>query len=93
MGDCVLTTPALDILKRTRPDLHLAIVVENRFRAVFEGNPDLDALLPPSLSTLRTFRPDLCLNLHGGSRSTTPDRALRCAFPGGLRAFPLPLDL
>ena len=41
LGDCVLTTPALDILKRYRADLHLAIFVENRFREIFEGNPDL----------------------------------------------------
>jgi ADP-heptose:LPS heptosyltransferase len=65
----VLTTPALDILKRCRPDLHLAVMVEDRFRAVFEGNPDLDEILPPALSALRRWRPLLCLNLHGGGRS------------------------
>ena len=69
LGDCVLTTPALDILKRTRPDLRLAVAVEDRFRAVFEENPDLEQILPPELGALRTFRPTLCLNLHGGSRS------------------------
>ena len=41
LGDCVLTTPALDILKRFRPDLRLAVLVEDRFREVFEGNPDV----------------------------------------------------
>jgi heptosyltransferase III len=70
LGDCVLTTPALDILKRSRPDLHLAVVVEDRFRAVFEGNPDIQALLPPAWRELRAWRPELCLNLHGGSAST-----------------------
>ncbi len=69
LGDCVLTTPALDILKRHRPDLRLAIVVEDRFRAVFEGNPDLDEILPPELPALRRFRPALCINFHGGTRS------------------------
>jgi ADP-heptose:LPS heptosyltransferase len=69
LGDCVLTTPALDILKRARPDLRLAVVVEDRFRGVFEGNPDLEAILPPRLAALRRWRPALCLNLHGGSRS------------------------
>ena len=33
LGDCVLTTPALDILKRARPDLRIAVVVEDRFGA------------------------------------------------------------
>ncbi|HTS27157.1 MAG TPA: glycosyltransferase family 9 protein [Bryobacteraceae bacterium] len=69
LGDCVLTTPAIDILKRFRPDLRLAVVVEDRFRAVFEGNPDLDRILRPEPAALRTWRPRLCLNLHGGSRS------------------------
>ena len=69
LGDCVLTTPALQILKRARPDLRIAMVVEDRFRAIFEGNPDLDAILPPGLRAVRAWRPRLCLNLHGGTRS------------------------
>ena len=69
LGDCVLTTPALEILKRSRPDLRVAVMVEDRFRAVFEGNPDVDEILPPEWSALRRFRPRLCLNLHGGTRS------------------------
>jgi ADP-heptose:LPS heptosyltransferase len=44
-------------------------MVEDRFRAVFEGNPDLDEILPPALGALRLWRPLLCLNLHGGGRS------------------------
>jgi ADP-heptose:LPS heptosyltransferase len=43
--------------------------VENRFREIFEGNPDLAEILPPELAGLRRFRPQLCLNLHGGTRS------------------------
>src|SRR3984957_14988407 len=70
LGGCVLTTPALDILKRSRPDLRLAVVVEDRFRAVFEGNPDIDTLLRPAWRELRAWGPELCLNLHGGSAST-----------------------
>jgi heptosyltransferase-3 len=69
LGDCVLTTPALDILKRHRSDLRVAVVVEDRFRAIFEDNPDIDEILPPDLSALRRFHPDLCLDFHGGTRS------------------------
>jgi ADP-heptose:LPS heptosyltransferase len=69
LGDCVLTTPAVDILKRSRPDLRLAVAVEDRFRPVFEDNPDIETLLRPSWSELRAWRPELCLNLHGGSAS------------------------
>ncbi len=69
LGDCVLTTPALQLWKRARPDVRLAVVVEDRWRAIFEGNPDVEALLRPSLRELRAWRPELCVNLHGGGLS------------------------
>jgi ADP-heptose:LPS heptosyltransferase len=69
LGDCVLTTPALAILKQSRPDLQIAIAVEDRFAAVFEGNPDVQAILPATVKALVRWRPDLCVNLHGGTRS------------------------
>jgi len=65
----VLVTPALEILKRARPDLRVAMVVEGAFAEVFEGNPDVDELLGPRLAALKKFGPELCLNLHGGTRS------------------------
>jgi heptosyltransferase III len=77
LGDCVLTTPALDILKRFRPDLRVAVAVEDRFRAIFEHNPDVDEILPPTPGPLRRWRPDLCVNFHGGTRS-----ACMAAFSG-----------
>jgi heptosyltransferase-3 len=69
LGDCVLTTPALAILKQSRPDLQVSVVVEDRFAPVFEGNPDVDAILPAEVKPLARWRPELCLNLHGGTRS------------------------
>lgn len=69
LGDCVLTTPAIDLAKRARPDLRIAVVVEDHFRAVFERNPDIEVLMAPSWRELRAWSPDLCLNLHGGSLS------------------------
>jgi heptosyltransferase-3 len=77
LGDCVLTTPALDILKRSRPDLRLSVVVEDRLRDLFEENPDVDDILPPAIGVLRRWRPRVCINLHGGSRS-----AWLCALSG-----------
>jgi heptosyltransferase III len=44
-------------------------VVEDRFREIFQGNPDVAAILPPRINALRRFRPELCLNFHGGPRS------------------------
>jgi len=47
----------------------VAVVVEDRFRAIFEDNTAIEQILPPKLAALRTWRPALCLNLHGGNRS------------------------
>jgi ADP-heptose:LPS heptosyltransferase len=69
LGDCVLTTPALELLKRARPDLKIGVVVEDRFAAVFEDNPAVAAILRPSLAEILNWRPALCLNFHGGTRS------------------------
>jgi heptosyltransferase-3 len=69
MGDCVLTTPAIELLKRARPDLEIGVLVEERFAAVFEGNPAISVLLPPRYGAILRWRPALCLNLHGGTRS------------------------
>jgi ADP-heptose:LPS heptosyltransferase len=69
LGDCVLATPAIRLLKEARPDLRIAVVVEDRFRAVFENSGDVTEILPPRAGALRGFAPALCLNLHGGSRS------------------------
>lgn len=69
LGDCVLTTPALDILKRFRKDLRVAVCVEPRFQDLFADHPDVDEILAPEAGAVRAFRPALCMNFHGGTRS------------------------
>lgn len=69
LGDCVLSTPAIRLLKEARPDLRIGVVVEERFGAVFENSADVSEVLPPQVSALRKFAPELCVNLHGGTRS------------------------
>jgi ADP-heptose:LPS heptosyltransferase len=69
LGDSVLTTPALALLKAHRPDLRIGVVAEDRFQAVFEGNPDVDRILSPHALEIFSWRPRLALNLHGGTRS------------------------
>jgi heptosyltransferase III len=77
LGDCVLTTPALALLKAYRPDLKVTVVVEPRFAGVFEGNPDIDDIRPGAT------RADLALNLHGGTRSMLLTLACRAKFRAG----------
>lgn len=83
LGDCVLTTPAIEILRRCRPDLKIGVVVEARFAAVFDNNPDIDAVLPPRLVDLRRWGPDLVVNLHGGTRSLALTSACNAQFRAG----------
>src|SRR5438552_2667160 len=87
LGDCVLTTPALRILKSARPDLRIAVVVEDAFAAVFEGNPDVERIVPPVTSEVARFGPDLVLNLHGGTRSAQLTLACRARLRAGFAHF------
>ena len=82
LGDCVLTTPAFSLLKQARPDLRIAVVVEDRFAPVFARNPDIDQILAPNAPSVGRFRPHLALNLHGGATSVR----LMLAAASGLRA-------
>jgi ADP-heptose:LPS heptosyltransferase len=88
LGDCVLTTPAIHLLRSARPDLRIAVVVEDRFREIYEGNPDIDVILPPWLRDVRAFQPDLCLNLHGGTRSARLTALSGARFRAGFAHFP-----
>jgi heptosyltransferase III len=83
LGDCVLTTPALALLKAHRPDLQVAVVVEDRFREVFEGNPDIERILPPQAGALLRWRSRMVLNLHGGTRSMALTMASRAPIRAG----------
>lgn len=80
MGDTVLTTPALSLLKRARPDLRIVMVVERPFDVLLSGNRDIWRILPVTKTAtgigllraiiqIRRLQPTLCLNLHGGTTS------------------------
>ena len=82
LGDCVLTTPALAILKAHRPDLRINMVVERRFVGVFEGSTDVDEI-SVDLRPLRRRGATLVLNLHGGPRSMLMTLASGAKYRGG----------
>jgi lipopolysaccharide heptosyltransferase II len=76
-----MTTPAIAALKRALPLSSLTYVVEEPFRRLVEGNPDLDAVLvvPPHqgffsflrfIRQLRRERFDLAIDFHGGPRAS-----------------------
>ena len=88
MGDAVLTTPAIHLLKRARPDFKLGVVIEKRFAAVFAGNPDISQVIEPGIWNLRRFAPALCLNLHGGPVSARLTALSGASARAGFAHFP-----
>lgn len=88
LGDCVLTTPAVSLLKQHRPDLEIAVVVESRFKQIFEGNPDISELLPPVPADLAKWRPFLTVNFHGGTRSVWLSATSRAVYRAGFAHHP-----
>jgi ADP-heptose:LPS heptosyltransferase len=87
LGDCVLATPAISLLKQARPDLRIAMVVEDAFAPVFAGNPDLDSILPPKPPEISRWNPELTLNLHGGVTSFRLTIAARSRWRAGFAHF------
>jgi ADP-heptose:LPS heptosyltransferase len=81
LGDCVLATPAIQLLQNARPDLEIAVVAEDRFAPVFSRT------LPPAAGALRAFSPHLCLNLHGGTRSARLTLLSGARFRAGFDIF------
>jgi heptosyltransferase III len=87
LGDCVLTTPAIHLLKQHRPDLRIAVVSEPPFIPLFEENPDIDDIIVPSAPLLRRWRPNLALNLHGGTRSLVLTTASLARWRAGFKHY------
>ncbi|HNY38973.1 MAG TPA: glycosyltransferase family 9 protein [Bryobacteraceae bacterium] len=87
LGDCVLTTPALALLHAHRPDLHIGVMVESRFAAIYDGNPAVHEILPPSSFLAWQFKPRLTINLHGGPASARMTFASRARHRAGFAHF------
>ena len=83
IGDIILLTPTLQLVKNWRPDLCISVMVESRFRELLQGNPAVEEILDSGdkpegrsligrLGTIRELRRRgfaLCVNLHGGPTS------------------------
>lgn len=78
LGDVVLITPALSLLKKARPDLRISVLLARPFQGLLAGNPDVTSELIdlgesfPLFRTLREIRrlkPALCLDLYGSTRT------------------------
>ena len=101
IGDIVLLTPAIRLVKEWRPDLRLSVAVEDRFRELLEAHPQVDGVVPLSLSkgwrsnlsrlqcaaNLRRRDFALCLDLHGGPTSQFLTLLSGAAWKAGFEHF------
>ena len=78
LGDTVLATPAFALLRRALPTARINVAMDERFAALLDGQPDIDGVLRMAaragitaktklLRQIRALRPDLCVDMHGGS--------------------------
>ena len=78
LGDTVLATPAFALLRHALPTARIHVAMEERFADLLEGQPDIDGVLRLAaragitaktklLGQMRALRPDLCVDMHGGS--------------------------
>ncbi len=76
-----MTTPSISAIRRALPESSLTYVVEEPFRRLVEGNPDLDEVLvvPPHqglfsflrfIRRVRRSRYDVAIDFHGGPRAS-----------------------
>ncbi|MEJ2009718.1 MAG: glycosyltransferase family 9 protein [Acidobacteriota bacterium] len=103
IGDIVLLTPALRLLKQWRPDLRTSVLVDSRFRDLLDANPDIEEVIGlekaagyrrlaaewQTIRKLRRKRFSVCLNLHGGPTSTTLMAASGAQWKAGFWHFRL----
>ena len=97
LGDTVLMTPGLEAIRRV-PGWQTAVVVEEPFDQLLQGNPQLDRIFPIPHSKhawlqrlrvirrLRAWKPDLAIDLHGGSTSSLITRLSEAAIRVGYAA-------
>jgi ADP-heptose:LPS heptosyltransferase len=81
IGDVVMTTPAVALLKEHFPGASLTYLVEEPFRRLVEGNPALDRVIAVQakqgfgefaglVRELRKERFDVVIDFHGGPRAS-----------------------
>ncbi len=81
IGDIVMTTPAVSLLKSFLPDASLTYLIEEPYRRLVEGLPGVDRVLAvPAKQDRRSFigllrgirreRFDAVLDFHGGPRAS-----------------------
>ena len=78
LGDTVLATPALALLRQALPNAQIRVAMDERFADVLVDQPHIDGVLriprqagivakAALVRTIRSLRPSLCVDMHGGA--------------------------
>lgn len=81
IGDVILTTPAVTVLREGFPQAFISYVVEKPYRELVEGNPNLDKIIVLEkkqsirdffklIRLIRKEKYDAVLDFHGGPRAS-----------------------
>ncbi len=85
LGDTLLCTPALKVIRDNWPQARIVFFVHQRYRELFADHEDIDVLIPyaggwhgflPTLMRLRRQRPDVALLLHSNGPQDVPTAVL-----------------
>jgi ADP-heptose:LPS heptosyltransferase len=103
IGDTVLMTPCLSVMKQFRPDMHMAVLLEKGSAPLLAGHPQVDELIildrtlnqwSDGLERLRLVRRlrqakfDVVFNMHGGTTATFLSYLSRARRRIGYRGYP-----
>ena len=85
LGDVILTTPFLEVLRKAAPHSHITYVIDEKLQQVMQYNPNIDELIVVdkkgrhnSISGLNEIareinkkgKPDIVINLHPNERTS-----------------------
>lgn len=83
VGDLVLLTPALSLLRKTFPNAYISMMILKHLKDVIDGNPDVDEIITYDTKKDRSFARLVALVFR--LRQARFDISI-CAYPTGLRS-------
>lgn len=103
LGDVILTTPFLHVLRQAAPQSHITFVMDEKLKEVMQYNPNIDSIVTidkkgrdNSISALRRIahelrdkegRPDVVINIHPNERTSFFAWALHGKITVGMSHF------
>jgi heptosyltransferase-1 len=81
IGDIILTTPAIRVLRENLPQAEISFIVEEPYKELVEGNEDIDRIIVhqkspkfreflQSIKSIRREKYDVVIDFHGGPRAS-----------------------